>query len=438
MLIKSIVNDLCRPLCTDIFGAVASWTTPIDIPAAEAAALKAFYDATGGTGWTNNTGWGTTATAADWFGVTVTAGHVTATSLPSNNLTGAAGTTLDPLAATLVTLDLGGNSVTGIDISALTALTTIDISDCTLSQAEVDAALLMLDTAGAYSGTLTISGNNAAPSANGLAYATSLEAKGWTVTTAGTLALAETLTAGTLKIATVDGGAMMFRAGADYSGYAGTDAGSTPYLLELGDSAGAVAYAWIGAAGAGETLGTEIVTNGNMETGDPPTGWVGFQSTLTKASVERTGGAGTYSVAISRDTANSACEQSVTLTIGNLYKFYAWAKKNDGGTTFASVVWASSYGERMAGILPVNLNNTWVNIVQTFTSTAASAKALYNVAGSTTGGNLDDVSLKQLTDVPATGLHLMSGNNGTTRNMGYVETGFNPNTVTRLRIYAVP
>ena len=110
MLIKSIVNDLCRPLCTDIFGAVASWTTPIDIPAAEAAALKAFFDATGGTGWTNSTGWGTSATAASYQGVTVTAGHVTAISLPANNLTGAAGTTLDPLAATLATLDLEGNA----------------------------------------------------------------------------------------------------------------------------------------------------------------------------------------------------------------------------------------------------------------------------------------------------------------------------------------
>jgi hypothetical protein len=45
-----------------------------------------------------------------------------------------------------------------------------------------------------------------------------------------------------------------------------------------------------------------------------------------------------------------------------------------------------------------------------------------------------DNSLKKLTDIPATGLHLMSAQDGTTRNMASVETGFDPNTIVHVEI----
>ena len=45
------------------------------------------------------------------------------------------------------------------------------------------------------------------------------------------------------------------------------------------------------------------------------------------------------------------------------------------------------------------------------------------------------MSIKPYTDILATGLHLMSTKNGTTRNMASVESGFNPNTVVSVRIY---
>lgn len=53
-----------------------TWTTPGDIPAAEAAALKWLYDNTDGPNWTDNTNWGKTAVANDWFGITVVGGKV--------------------------------------------------------------------------------------------------------------------------------------------------------------------------------------------------------------------------------------------------------------------------------------------------------------------------------------------------------------------------
>jgi len=44
------------------------------------------------------------------------------------------------------------------------------------------------------------------------------------------------------------------------SSYAGTDLGSTPYYIEVLDVAGKKATGYIGAVGAGETLGSETLT----------------------------------------------------------------------------------------------------------------------------------------------------------------------------------
>jgi hypothetical protein len=58
---------------------------------------------------------------------------------------------------------------------------------------------------------------------------------------------------------------------------------------------------------------------------------------------------------------------------------------------------------------------------------------LYN---SSSAGNYSLVwSSKKLTDVPATGLHLMSAKDGTTRNMATNETGFDPNDIVKVEIY---
>ena len=94
----------------------SGWKRLAGISGAANDALRAFYDAMGGDSWTDNTGWGTSSAA--YFGVTISSGTVTAISLPGNNLDGDASNTLDPLAGTLATLDLGQN----------TALDDIDVS----------------------------------------------------------------------------------------------------------------------------------------------------------------------------------------------------------------------------------------------------------------------------------------------------------------------
>lgn len=61
---------------------------PADIPYTEAVELAKLYYSTGGDGWTNHTNWFATNTAANWGGITVAGGKVTAIYLPGNNLVG--------------------------------------------------------------------------------------------------------------------------------------------------------------------------------------------------------------------------------------------------------------------------------------------------------------------------------------------------------------
>ncbi len=108
--------------------------------ALDSAALVQVYTATGGPNWTDNTNW-LTGALETWTGVTVTADRVTAVDLSSNDLTGTfpfITTGLD--AAT--DLNLSDNELTDVgDLSNLTGLTSVDVTDNRLQFNTVGALL---------------------------------------------------------------------------------------------------------------------------------------------------------------------------------------------------------------------------------------------------------------------------------------------------------
>lgn len=96
------------------------------------AALIAFYNATGGPNWKDNTNWCSDQPLDTWHGViTDSEGRVTEIGLNNNNLSGEAGNTLAPLTA-LTYLDLYSNNLSTLDVSANTALTILYCSDNSL------------------------------------------------------------------------------------------------------------------------------------------------------------------------------------------------------------------------------------------------------------------------------------------------------------------
>lgn len=58
------------------------------VPKSEHDALVALYNATNGANWWQNSNWNTEQNVANWHGVTVQNGFVTALILPLNNLSG--------------------------------------------------------------------------------------------------------------------------------------------------------------------------------------------------------------------------------------------------------------------------------------------------------------------------------------------------------------
>ena len=97
---------------TDPGGLSAFQSFTVTVVPSERDALAALYKATNGDDWANNANWLTDRPLGQWFGVQVTAGHVTRIHLANNNLSG----TIPPEAANLGNLqflELGHNNIEG-------------------------------------------------------------------------------------------------------------------------------------------------------------------------------------------------------------------------------------------------------------------------------------------------------------------------------------
>jgi hypothetical protein len=102
--------------------------TVTGLPQTECEALVALYEATDGDNWTSNTGWLTTGTPCDWYGVTCSADSVSEISLNKNNLTGALPAEIGDL-TNLTELYLYGNGITSLpsQIGTLSALEQLNL-----------------------------------------------------------------------------------------------------------------------------------------------------------------------------------------------------------------------------------------------------------------------------------------------------------------------
>ncbi len=76
--------------------------------------------------------------------------------------------------------------------------------------------------------------------------------------------------------------------------------------------------------------GPNLVTNGSMETGDPPTGWGSAFAALSSVAEERTGGAGTHCLNMAR--ANSVLPhayQAIATVPSATYALHGWIRNVD-------------------------------------------------------------------------------------------------------------
>ncbi|MCB2227260.1 MAG: hypothetical protein KQH53_11335 [Desulfarculaceae bacterium] len=209
---------------------------------------------------------------------------------------------------------------------------------------------------------------------------------------------------------------------ADLSPYAGS------HVIKLTDSAGKTAWAWLGAAGTGETLGSELLTNGGMESGSPPSIWSAVGSTLSSEADERTGGSGSASLGVTNTGTNGAATQAGLADMNGKLVYASWWFKSAASGNFVA------YNRGLGG---TSSGGAWTLNRAYLTGTASNSAFLYVLGAATTFGQYDDVSLKQVIAPPATGC-LVSKTPGGANGWAYVQSGFDPNAITAWAVYAAP
>jgi len=195
------------------------------------------------------------------------------------------------------------------------------------------------------------------------------------------------------------------------SAYAGTDAGYTSHYIEALDSAGKKATGYIGAVGAGETLGNEIVVNGGF---DSDTIWT------KEAGWTIAGGVGVATNVTSAIFQN----QLGSFIVGGLYKGVS--------------DWTRTGGESAFGLGLIGWFNQGITVNGNYIGYLAfKSVGDGDISGYGWGftGTIDNYFVKRVTDSPSTAVHIVSSLNGTTRDWASIESGFDPNNIASWKIY---
>lgn len=176
--------------------------------------------------------------------------------------------------------------------------------------------------------------------------------------------------------------------------------GKGPYAFtDAFAGTGALGADWTGSTWArvnGElintpTLGSELLTNGDMETGNPPTGWLeDTGATLTGVADERTGGSGAQSLNVARNTHFSAAYKSTGSGQVEWHYAVAWMK-NISATDIYHI---SAVGESQH-----QTSTSWTRVLVTRRiPTATPITFLFRITDSPgQQARLDDASIKKIT-----------------------------------------
>jgi hypothetical protein len=202
-----------------------------------------------------------------------------------------------------------------------------------------------------------------------------------------------------LGLSLLDGIAFAKISGATLAAYVGVAGTSTPYKLVVRDSAGVTAYGFVANADAAEGLDSDLVTVGNFASDDVAwvreTGWSIGSGVATKGA-----GAGVL------------IEQDVSAVTNTLYKIVFDL------TRTAGTLWPSFGNATAIATLSVGATYTYYA-----NCAATNSKITFN-NDSAFRGTLDNVVIKKVLHVGATGTHIVSTKDGSTRNWASIGTGF--------------
>ena len=216
------------------------------------------------------------------------------------------------------------------------------------------------------------------------------------------------------RLSLVDGTAFV-----DFSA-AGTLTAYLGQKLTITDSANKKATGYIKAAGTGETLGSELVTNGGFDS--DTTGWRPQSCTIDSVAGGQSGNCLQITVS---ETGQAASYTDVTASVGGLYRASMYVKSGTSGNeSYLLQLWFNEKNLYVVG----TSSGVWVEAVLYAVSTYTTPNVQPYKYGTTIGTMLfDTVSFKQVLTPSATGVTITSTPNGTTYNWTSIESGFNYN-----------
>jgi hypothetical protein len=204
------------------------------------------------------------------------------------------------------------------------------------------------------------------------------------------------------------------------------------YKLKITDTAGKVASGFIKAqAPTGETLGGNLVTNPSYETdtNSPPGNWTHYTTHTATATIDGTAPDGnntTTLVATATGYFGTGRLQSASNSIvaGSCFKMSFYGKGISGGTTLRAGI--QGFNDVWWNHILTSNWQEWVHYGIIMDAYPPHPIHFFSLSGAMTCV-LDLVSLKKITDPPATGVHIVSAQAGATRSWTSEATGFNRN-----------
>lgn len=232
---------------------------------------------------------------------------------------------------------------------------------------------------------------------------------------------------GAIALSIVDGAAFAMPgdgSGADLSTYA-----DGAHVLQVVDGAGKIAWARLGAAGTGETLGSELLANPSFDGGT--NSW-SAEAGATLSSIA--GGQSGNCLQITCDGSDNPLGYSaVSVFAGGLYRFGSYVKE---GTEATYRIYMT--GGDTSNYIQGEADGTWAYHQRFFVPSNPSYNlVLRQLASAGAGTTLlyDEASVKQVLTPPATGVWLESTPGAADKTLAYIQSGFNANAITDWAVY---
>lgn len=220
------------------------------------------------------------------------------------------------------------------------------------------------------------------------------------------------------------------------NGTAFADFGATGILtshigakLTITDSAGKKLVGYIKTAGAGETYGSQLLSNSNAgggtdwTGGPPPTGWNTDGCTLAAVAG---GHLGNNALQITRSSGSyQAAYQVYGVSLGALYMANMWVKSGTSGDdSYYIATWDGSAGTNMRW---GTTSASWTQSPNGYWIASNTIVFLYLEKVSATAGTMlfDNVTFAQVLTPSATGVTIVSTSGGSTYNWASEDSGFN-------------